>query len=219
MEFHLIDAKGKNLYFPVNPEEVTIRREKGIETVNVMSYGEFDFPSGEKVKEIAFSSFFPAVYDPGYCNYENIPEPHTAMNRLNKMIQDKKPVRFIITGTPVNVLVLVSGHTTTFKGGELGDIYFELTLRTWRRAKMHTKVPAKKPVANKAPAQTGKTTRPDTKPTPKTYVVRKGDTLSKIAKMELGSSSKWRSIYDLNKKVIGNDPNIIKSGMKLVLPT
>ncbi|WP_019420195.1 LysM peptidoglycan-binding domain-containing protein [Paenibacillus sp. OSY-SE] len=218
MEFHLIDSAGKNLYFPVNPEEVTIRREKGIETVSILSYGEFDFPSGEKVKEIAFSSFFPSVYDSGYCNYENIPEPHTAMNRINKMIQDKKPVRFIITGTPVNVLVLVSGHTTTLKGGEPGDIYFDLTLRTWREAKVHTKVAAKKPAAKKAAAKNGKTSRPDTKPTPKTYVVKKGDTLSKIAKRELGSSSKWRSIYNLNKKAIGNDPNIIKSGMKLVMP-
>ncbi|MFW5436558.1 LysM peptidoglycan-binding domain-containing protein [Paenibacillus apiarius] len=218
MEFHLIDSKGKNLYFPVNPEEVTIRREKGIETVNILSYGEFDFPSGEKVKEIAFSSFFPSVYDSGYCNYENIPEPQVAMNILNTMIKEKKPVRFIITDTVVNVLVLVSGHVTTFKGGEPGDVYFDLTLRTWREAKVHTKVSAKKPAAKKTAAKNGKTSRPDTKSKPKTYVVKAGDSLSKIAKLELGNSAKWKSIYDLNKKTIGKDPNKLKPGQKLVMP-
>lgn len=58
MEIHLIDGAGQNFVFPVNPEEITISRGKGLETVNIVSLGEYDFPAGEKVKEIAFSSFF-----------------------------------------------------------------------------------------------------------------------------------------------------------------
>ncbi len=52
----------------------------------------------------------------------------------------------------------------------------------------------------------------------KTYVVKPGDSLSKIAKLELGNSSVWNKIYQLNKKVIGSNPNAIKPGQKLVLP-
>lgn len=59
MEFSLTDGKGFKFIFPVNPEEVTISRQKGFETTTILSYGEFDFPQGEKVKEISFSSFFP----------------------------------------------------------------------------------------------------------------------------------------------------------------
>lgn len=44
--------------FPVNPEEVSISRSKGYETINMLEHGEFDFAIGEKVKEITFSSFF-----------------------------------------------------------------------------------------------------------------------------------------------------------------
>ncbi|WP_136604672.1 LysM peptidoglycan-binding domain-containing protein [Paenibacillus dokdonensis] len=230
MEFHLIDSSGYDLYFPVNPEEVTISREKGIETVNILSFGEFDFPSGEKVKEITFSSFFPKTYESGYCNYPDIPDPMEAMNKLNIMIQAKTPVRFIMTNKPrgtetnpvlrvtVNVLVLVTGHVTNFKGGEPDDIYFELTIRTWREPKVHVKaVAAAKSTGSSKAAAT--TSRPDTKKTPKTYTVKSGDSLSKIAKLELGNSSKWQAIYNLNKKLIGKDPNKIKPGMKLVMPT
>ena len=216
MEFHLIDSTGSDFYFPVNPGEVKISRGKGIETVNILSYGEFDFPSGEKLKEIGFSSFFPSEHDSGYCNYENIPDPKIAMNILNIMIQDKKPVRLIISGTGVNVLVLVTGHETTFKGGEIDDIYFDLTLRTWREPKVHIKKVSAAASKDSAKATTA---RSDTKKTPKTYTVKSGDSLSKIAKLELGNSSKWQSIYNLNKKVIGKDSNKIKPGMKLVMPT
>ncbi len=216
MEIHLIESDGKDFYFPVNPEEIRITRAKGYETVNILSLGEFDFPAGEKVKEIAFSSFFPAVYD-YYCNYENIPDPLEAMQTLTKMTASKQPVRLIITETPVNVLVLISAHDSMFKGGEPGDIYFDLVARTWREMKVHTKVvPA---AAASAAKQAVTTTRPDTKKPAKTYVVKSGDSLSKIAKLELGSSSKWQAIYNLNKKTIGPDPNKIKPGQKLVMPS
>lgn len=52
----------------------------------------------------------------------------------------------------------------------------------------------------------------------KTYTVKSGDSLSKIAKLELGRSSKWNEIYKLNAKIIGSDPNRITPGQKLVMP-
>lgn len=58
MEFILKNGKGKEFIFPVNPEEVTISRQKGFETATILTFGEFDFPQGNKIKEISFSSFF-----------------------------------------------------------------------------------------------------------------------------------------------------------------
>jgi len=51
-----------------------------------------------------------------------------------------------------------------------------------------------------------------------TYTVKKGDSLWKIAEKYLGSGSKWKEIYNLNKKVIGNNPNLIYAGQVLTLP-
>jgi murein DD-endopeptidase MepM/ murein hydrolase activator NlpD len=48
------------------------------------------------------------------------------------------------------------------------------------------------------------------------YVVKKGDYLTKIAS-DLGIEGGWKVIYDKNKDVIGDNPNLIKPGMVLVV--
>jgi nucleoid-associated protein YgaU len=51
----------------------------------------------------------------------------------------------------------------------------------------------------------------------RTYVVVKGDSLSKIAKREYGDANKWRAIYEANKDLI-NDPDLIYPGQELKIP-
>lgn len=52
------------------------------------------------------------------------------------------------------------------------------------------------------------------------YTVQPGDTLSKIAERFYGDGSEasWRKIYEANRNLIGNDPNQITPGMKLIIP-
>jgi nucleoid-associated protein YgaU len=50
------------------------------------------------------------------------------------------------------------------------------------------------------------------------YVVKSGDSLSKIAKELLGDASRWPEIYELNKDVIGDNPNLIKPGQEFKIP-
>ncbi len=49
------------------------------------------------------------------------------------------------------------------------------------------------------------------------YTVRNGDSLSRIAKRELGSYNRWREIYNANRDKISN-PDLLRVGMQLVLP-
>jgi nucleoid-associated protein YgaU len=53
--------------------------------------------------------------------------------------------------------------------------------------------------------------------TAKTYTVRAGDTLSKIAKEFLGDANAYMKIFDLNKDQLTN-PDAIKPGQVLKLP-
>jgi len=53
--------------------------------------------------------------------------------------------------------------------------------------------------------------------TTKTYVVQKGDSLSKIAKAEYGNANDWRRIYEANKDII-KDPDLIHPGQSLKIP-
>ena len=53
--------------------------------------------------------------------------------------------------------------------------------------------------------------------TARTYTVVAGDSLSKIAKRELGDASKWNAIYEANRDTIKN-PDLIHPGQVLNLP-
>lgn len=216
INFYLIDPTGPNLHLPVNPGEVMIRREKQFDTINIINIGEIDFPTGEKVKEISFSSFFPKEYDPSYCRYVNIPNPQEAMNQLTAWTVSKKPVRLIITDTIVNAMVTVATHYSMFRGGEPGDVYYDLVLRTWREIKVRTAAEAAAPVDTGGVANEP---RPDTKLVPPVYEIKPGDSLWAIAKLNLGDGSKWQKIYDLNKDTIGPNPHAITTGTRLVMPS
>lgn len=50
------------------------------------------------------------------------------------------------------------------------------------------------------------------------YVVKSGDSLSKIAKELLGDAKRWPEIYEANKALIGDNPNLIHPGQKLIIP-
>jgi len=51
----------------------------------------------------------------------------------------------------------------------------------------------------------------------KEYIIKKGDSLWKIAKEELGSGHRWKYLYELNKDRIKN-PNELKAGQKIIIP-
>lgn len=53
------------------------------------------------------------------------------------------------------------------------------------------------------------------KPEPKTVTVKSGDSLSKIA---AANGTTWQKIYELNKDVIGGNPNLIRPGQVLKMP-
>jgi LysM repeat protein len=52
---------------------------------------------------------------------------------------------------------------------------------------------------------------------PRTYTVRKGDTLSRIAQALYGDSSLYRKIFDANRETL-SDPDKIQPGQVLVVP-
>ena len=63
-------------------------------------------------------------------------------------------------------------------------------------------------------------------PPPEIVEVRPGDTLWAIARRDLGSAAddaaviaRWHEIYELNRTVIGADPDLIQPAQRLRLPT
>ncbi|HYF40019.1 MAG TPA: LysM peptidoglycan-binding domain-containing protein [Gemmatimonadales bacterium] len=51
----------------------------------------------------------------------------------------------------------------------------------------------------------------------RSYTVKKGDSLSKIAKREYGDAGQWRRIYEANRDTI-KDPDLIHPGQVFRIP-
>jgi len=69
--------------------------------------------------------------------------------------------------------------------------------------------PAVKPETKKQPAPVSAAGR--------SYTVKKGDSLSAIAKAELGSAVRWKEIFEINKDKL-KSPEALRDGMRLRLP-
>ena len=67
------------------------------------------------------------------------------------------------------------------------------------------------------PAAAPAPSAPAAAPAAKTYTVKSGDTLGKIAKEHLGNAGAYMKIFELNKDQL-NDPDKIKPGQVLRLP-
>jgi nucleoid-associated protein YgaU len=53
----------------------------------------------------------------------------------------------------------------------------------------------------------------------KTYTVKSGDTLSDIARSEMGDANRWHELYEANKDAVGDDPDMIHPGLQLKIPS
>lgn len=76
---------------------------------------------------------------------------------------------------------------------------------------------AKPPVEPAKPAPQPEPAEPDPTPPAANYTVQQGDSLSKIARAQLGSADRWREIWEINRQQIA-DPNLILPGQVLTMP-
>jgi nucleoid-associated protein YgaU len=83
-------------------------------------------------------------------------------------------------------------------------------------------------ISHGPPADAGTPSTAETPPAPDAYVVERGDCLWRIASRILSAAGRatrgtdvaglWRAIYEANREVIGDDPNLIHPGQVLTLP-
>ncbi|HIH2840119.1 TPA: LysM peptidoglycan-binding domain-containing protein [Clostridioides difficile] len=220
IDIYLKNEKEKiDFHFPVTPlDSLSIKKEKRFETVDIVNLGEFDIKKeGEKIREISFKTFLPFQYDVSYCRYSELKNPTETVAMLEKWVDQAEPLRLIMTGFGYNGLVTISSFSNTQTAGREEDRDIEITFRTYRELKIET---LKKETKSNAKTDL-KDNRPNTQSSSKTYTVTSADALWSIAKKFLGKGSRWTEIYNIpeNKKVIGKNPNVIKKGQKLVIPS
>lgn len=185
-EFWISQGKEK-LRFPVLPEAIDIANSVQNDSVKIMGLGELTFIEEPGAKEISFSSFFPKKYTP-IAEYQNLPSPENAIAKIEKWMKAKKPVQFLITGTKFNMTCSIESLKYSEGDNEIGDRDFDIVLKEYKTASPR-KIKQKKKTKAKRPS----------KAAPKTYTVKKGDTLWDIAGRFYGNSTQWRKIWNANK--------------------
>jgi len=206
---------GEYLQIPVVPERIPWTDGDALaDTVRILNLGNIDFPNGVDLDSLTLESFFPANYDPFLCATSNLLKPLEYRNKLSGWKDTGRPVQVIIPTAGINHRMYVSSFSWDLRGFE-GDLYYSVTFKLFRTIKPKQLTPG-----GTAPDPNKKTVadRPAGPESvlPKTYTVKTGDTLVKIAK-SLGIAD-WRTgVYNKNKAVIGPDPGKIYPGQVLKL--
>ncbi|MBZ6443169.1 nucleoid-associated protein YgaU [Paenibacillus jamilae] len=224
MQFWLKYNNGAEvLWLPVNPEGIKTTMTHGFEDVEISNLGEYTIIGNQRLREFSFSSFFPRDYNAGYCSYSNLKAPREYVAIIERWMRSGKPARFIITGTSVNFAVTIRSFEYEERGGEPGDIYYTLSLKEHVFIDIAKKSDNKKLTGSASktmPKLTSAAKRPNGTVKAKSYTVKAGDSLWKIAQRAdvLGNGDRWRELYAKNKSAIGPNPNVLKPGQKLVIP-
>ncbi|OCA85224.1 LysM peptidoglycan-binding domain-containing protein [Pseudobacillus wudalianchiensis] len=202
---------GTKSRLPVLPTTIEITSGTKNESVDIAGLGEVTILQEPSAKVISFSSFFPARMSP-LVEYPNPSKPWAFIERFELFKDSKKPVRIIITGTPINMAVSIEDFNYHEEGGVVGDINYTVTLKEYRFV-------SPRKINTKKNTNSGDQKRPDTKPIPKTYKVKKGDTLTGIAKTIYKNSAEWKTIWEANKQMfVRRDKRNVKHPGRYIYP-
>ena len=186
---------------PVNPENIEISEPGDNQKANVVGLGEIIIPRERRLASFRISSFF---QDDSYLGF------------FKEWRDAKIAGRFTASGLDIDMDVVISDFTYERKAGEEERVYYNLALSEYRPYGARVVV-----MPTPTTAQPVADTRKDNKPAvAQTYTVKSGDNLWAISKRLGGAGgTNWRELYDANRSVVGDNPNLIFAGQILVIPS
>lgn len=202
------------MLLPVNPlDELAFTASVDNKSQDIISLGEVTFLGYRKLASCTIKSLVSDVRYPFSVDGASI-SPQSFINRIYTAIDARQPVRLIVTGVgmDVNMLCSIESWKHEERHGQIGEYYYEIKLKEYRAYGVRSVR-----LGGTARIGTAITTRETAPQALQNYTVVKGDCLSHIAKAQLGDSSRWREIYELNKNIISN-PNKIYPGQSLIMP-
>lgn len=211
---------GRRYKLPVNPEEIKKDQKLNIEKYQVLGSGAVSVPTYADLWEYSFECELPHI-EPHYMEAGASADPDRYIQILTKAQKKKKPIQLIYSNGETDdesVKVLVESCGIVEKAGEEGDKYLSLSFLQYK-APSKKYMAVKTPTATVAKAQTPQASQPSnpTVTKGKTYTVKAGDSLWKIAKQFYGNGASYSKISGSNSDKIKN-PNLIYPGQVLTIP-
>lgn len=179
-------AAGTSLMLPVTPSGYEWACRAAVETVAVDQLGDLNLFGGLRMVQTTLRGcLLPAQAYPFLSPGESA-EPWQYVERLEQWIRAGTPVRFIVSGTPLNAEVLIEEVTYGEQDGT-NDLYADITIRQYRRPETPELPP--KAGATAALTRASATGAAESK----SYTVVRGDTMWGISRRFYGDGSlAWR---------------------------
>lgn len=215
---------GTRIALPLPPEAVKCKAESKFITYNIINIGEVKLPDGEKLTKFSWSGRLPGE------SMKHMRIVSSADWRSPKEIQSifsiwrsgKKKLRLLITGTTINHDVYLESYSVD--NSKLDTVEYSISFAVAKDIKVYTTKELNIDESEQQPVQTTNDRAASAEaasetPQKTTYTVKSGDSLWAIAKKLLGSGSRYTEIYELNKSIIGSNPNLIYPGQTFTIPS
>lgn len=220
-----IDNKAEQHQLPVLPSEFEVISNNMNTVVNINEIGEINLAGREGLQKITISCFFPDQDYP-FVQSQKRHDPYTYVKNIKRWSRSLKPIRLIITETPINCAMLIESFSYKEKDGS-GDVYYVLELAEYvftgvkKDSNTDYNKPSEPPkvedtkvdnivagiIADNIITNTTDSLKPslvkpvereEDKKLPDTYTVKRGDTLTTIAKKITGNASNYKQIAEKN---------------------
>lgn len=210
--------------FPVVPSKVTVKINGNNETVTLINEGEAVILKQPGLTDVEFELLLPGAKYPFAVYLHGYRKPQYYTEKLETLMTAKQPFQYIMTRTDLknrklfdtNMTVCLQDYSIVEDAGEGFDLTVKVKLQQYRE--FTTKTCTIDISLPKPQAAMQQTRAAGNEPSGGSYTVVKGDCLWKIAKQYYGDGSKWGTIYNANKSVIGGNPNLIYPGQVLTIP-
>ena len=216
MDIYLTPDGGSQIRFPMMPEKLTIGADAKFMSYSIISLGDVKLPRGKGIEEVSWSGTFPGESRKGAPFIKEFTKPDSLIKNLRSYRDKGTKCTLLVTGTCINLTVYISKFTGKYVGA--GDFQYEIEFIVAQEIKIYTTSELKisTPQAPR-PAPKKETKKTATESKTRTYTVKSGDCLWRIAQKFLGSGSRYTEIYNLNRDKISN-PNLIYPGQVLRIP-
>lgn len=124
----------KVVQLPVNPPSLSIGSGSNNKNLDIISLGEITILRQKKLSSCSIECFFPAKINqnaPYVLTKGSFEEPQFYIEFFEKIRNDKRPVRFIVTDTEVNMLVSIESFAVERNALD-DDVSYKLELMEYR---------------------------------------------------------------------------------------
>lgn len=234
-----LNSEKEQMRFPVVPPSIGKNVNADISSSGIVKKGKINIFNGSEPDSVSLAHFFPSA-DATYSFIDvKGQDPYSYVNKLEKWCKTGERLRYIVTGTPINIQVKIS-HFEYKENDASGDVYYILELKE----DSDIEIPEWHPPAEKSKTLKGKDEDKGMQnPTAETvlhrygsskktagitggkykeHTVKHGEFLYSIAQKYYGDGRKYERITK-NAENIKRYPSLKKSNMiysnwKLVIP-